>query len=239
MLSHVLPGGARPDLRDRGQRNAILPREAASVSMRTLGSRQANRARIGGAELRARVAFTGQSRRAALRDHVAHVVVVCSKPEVIGPNARRVVTRVTDQDPGSDGAVSQLPCNAVCWLDATLERRLPIALRVARARPYPALAGLVNVRPEGAFLEGATLLTFLRAEFPAAGFDLALVGEEPLLAGGALHADARPVAALPTSHWRRKRLAPRPTRQQVAARGALSRNVTRHSLKSIRAGADS
>lgn len=77
--------------------------------------------------------------KSALLRCIAHVVRVCAKKEVVVPHARRIVAVVADSQSLRYCSTVQLPRKAVRAVDDASVSDSPIAIRVARSRPQPAL----------------------------------------------------------------------------------------------------
>lgn len=90
------------------------------------------------------------NRRTALVSHIAHVVCGCPEEQVIRVDARRIVARMTDKHTGGDWPVGQHPCNPVGKIRLTVETEPSVSVfgLPAGACPCPAVAGLINLRPE-------------------------------------------------------------------------------------------
>lgn len=86
------------------------------------------------------------------RDHVLDVFGVGSEKHVIGAHARRVVAAVTDLKTAGNRAIRPFPQHAMSHrLVAMRSSKYPVSRCRFPASPHPAVAGLVDLRPETIF----------------------------------------------------------------------------------------
>jgi hypothetical protein len=86
----------------------------------------------------------------ALLHHIVDIDQLCSEEQMIGITARRVITTMEYFLPFWYGAMQGLPDSAVSRYGLAVDGRLPIALLVASALPFPALivSAALDVRPQ-------------------------------------------------------------------------------------------
>lgn len=153
--------GATHDARNLGLANTIVTREgslrypASSIARTELGDLRIAQLRApvaGAAALRAAFGDCLAARLAALRHLVGRVFSVRAKPQVIGVDAKSIITGVADAQSIGDRAVYQHPGHAVRKKDGSLwlvdpQSTIAPALK-AVAGPEPAPVSLADSRPE-------------------------------------------------------------------------------------------
>ena len=86
---------------------------------------------------------------AALLEHVLDVVALRAEREVFDANAGRVVAGVQENQTVRDGAVDQLPCDAVDVLESAVDQHPRVTHRVVlRSGPDAALAVVLATQPD-------------------------------------------------------------------------------------------
>jgi hypothetical protein len=91
------------------------------------------------------------SRDGAFLDGIFHVVFVGAKEQMANADAETIISAgavVTDQESFGNGAVSEKPRDLMCLPSLSWKPERPVATRMDRARPNPALAGLIDFGPK-------------------------------------------------------------------------------------------
>lgn len=91
------------------------------------------------------------ARLPALRDLVAHIVLVCPKEQMIGPDAIPNITTVQDQQPVRNRAEVQFPRDAMGIRRISFDAQHPVPVGIDRPAPQPAGIGLFDSTPEPIF----------------------------------------------------------------------------------------
>src|SRR6185436_6543927 len=141
-LSPIIPTGDAPDLREG---NAVLLGQRAEWL--SGGPLLPDGSHVGRREFGATVTLTRDL--ASLVSHVFQVVPLRAEEEVVRARADRVVAMMEHEHPGRDRAVVKLPRDPV-GANArgfVVDRHDGVAVVVDRARPGPAAAGLLDLRP--------------------------------------------------------------------------------------------
>lgn len=127
---------------------AIFPRQRRlRTAMRALGADLAG-LRIG--QLGVGMGATFRGIRATLRLHVGRVLTLGAKAQMLWPTTRRIVAAVEHAHTCGQWAMRQLPGQAMGGYPASIgKREFPISEGMLSARPYPTLASLVYLTPEG------------------------------------------------------------------------------------------
>ena len=103
---------------------------------------------------------------ASLRQHVSDVVGARSEEQVCRVDAWRVVAAMQYPEAIGDRAIGELPRGAMrAYPLAAIGAELTVAFLGARCSPFPAVSGLVNMRPESFF--GVSLLVAAIARYRA------------------------------------------------------------------------
>ena len=84
----------------------------------------------------------------ALRSSISHVVALCAEEQMRWPYTRRVVTVMEDQQSRGDRTDYQFPRSTMRVHESAIDPRAAIAGDCSDADPGPALAGLIDLRPE-------------------------------------------------------------------------------------------
>jgi len=148
-LLHLTPRSTAQDGLYRSPCNTELPSDAALTP--SLGRESTNtwNVRLGQPRVSIRAA-TGRI-ASSFSDHVGHVFAVCPSPQVVRPNARRVVTAVEYVGSVGDWTVYQFPRVAMSVDEMPLlatHMKLTIPLSEPRSGPQPTAIRLLDVGPE-------------------------------------------------------------------------------------------
>lgn len=175
LLFKMCPRLAMNDTIDCGRRHAVLKGEMALDC--AIGKRLANGAYLLIGQTRARVASAVQScfrvlshpvgvtSRAPFRiqagagavatglssllHRVLHIVLVCSQEQMGRVDARGIVAGVAHDKAGGDRTDQRLVNPAMrLFVGLMANRELAVSCPVTRCRPYPAIAGFVNLSPK-------------------------------------------------------------------------------------------
>ena len=85
---------------------------------------------------------------ATFLNSVAYIIGRCPDEEMIGADARGVVTVVTYVQPLGDRAISNLPRQAMCLIKAVLYVECAVPPLVSMSDPHPTLTRRIDLRPE-------------------------------------------------------------------------------------------
>src|SRR5438094_669182 len=120
--------------------DAVTTRESALRDTATR-VRRTNLAHRCFGQFRLTMRFADRVDAAALSSHIRVVVGRRPEKQMIRIDAAAIVTTVADGQPGGDGSVRELPCEAVrTSRPSAAPRRAPISVRPDVARPVPAAA---------------------------------------------------------------------------------------------------
>jgi hypothetical protein len=148
-LLHLTPRSTAQDGLYRSPCNTELPSDAALTP--SLGRESANPWNVCLGQPRVSIrAATGRI-ASAFSDHVGHVLGMCPSPQVVRPNARRVVTAVEYVGSFGDWTVCQFPRVAMSVDEMPLlatHMKLTIPLSEPRSGPQPTAIRLLDVGPE-------------------------------------------------------------------------------------------
>jgi hypothetical protein len=95
-----------------------------------------------------RITSSSARPRTTLRPHIGHVVGVRTEEQVIGPDARGIVTAMADRQTFGDRAEVKCPRDSMSPANAPVDRQMTVAACCAIARPDPATFALFDVGPE-------------------------------------------------------------------------------------------
>jgi len=151
-LLHLTPRSTAQDGLYRSPCNTELPSDAALTP--SLGRESTNtwNVRLGQPRVSIRAA-TGRI-ASAFSDHVGHVLGMCPSPQVVRPNARRVVTAVEYVGSVGDWTVYQFPRVAMSVDEMPLPTaytKVTISLSDPRSSPQPTAIRLLHLGPEALF----------------------------------------------------------------------------------------
>jgi hypothetical protein len=81
--------------------------------------------------------------------HIAQIVAVCAKPEMVRITAQWYVAGMATNDSWQDHSIGQLESDAMCWhFASTPYGTYAIAFLITLALPEPAAVSLEYIRPE-------------------------------------------------------------------------------------------
>lgn len=105
-------------------------------------------AHLGFGQLALVISLAARHSMPAFTQHVSHVVCVSPEEEVVGPHTCAYVAYVTNKKTVGNGAVVNLPRNAMRPKEVFAISYRPVTLTVSVADPFPAPVGDDNVFPE-------------------------------------------------------------------------------------------